>query len=106
MQTYKAPINDIKFALESLGYDRVASIPQFEDFDLETIASMAEEAGIFCANEMLPCNGTGDREGVSFNPETQEVTTPSGFKELWDKFRETGFAALCGRMGCKVEQTG
>jgi len=94
MQTYKAPINDIKFNLESLGYDRVAALPTFEDFDLETVMSMAEEAGIFCANEMLPRNSSGDQEGVKYDPETQEVTTPEGFKELWAKFRESGFAAL------------
>jgi alkylation response protein AidB-like acyl-CoA dehydrogenase len=94
MQVYKAPLKDIRFALESLGYDRVSALPQFEDFDLDTLMSMADEAGHFCTNEMLPRNGTGDQEGVTYDPETTDVTTPSGFKDLWEKFRESGLAAL------------
>ena len=94
MQIYKAPLHDIRFALESLGYDRVSALPQFEDYDLEIMMSMAEEAGFFCTHEMLPRNATGDQEGVIYDPETMDVKTPSGFKELWDKFRESGLAAL------------
>ena len=94
MQVYKAPLSDIRFALESLKYDRVSALPQFEDYDLETLMSMAEEAGQFCTHEMLPRNTTGDQEGVTYDPETTDVKTPSGFKELWNQFRESELAAL------------
>ena len=94
MQTYKAPTRDIRFCLETMGYDQVARLPNFEDYDLDTLMSIIEEAGKFCANEMLACNGTADQEGVHYNPETMEVTTPKGFKELWAKFRENEFAAM------------
>ena len=94
MQVYKAPLADIRFALEAMGYDQVAALSQFEDYDLETLVSVVDEVGKFCANELLPLNSTGDQEGVHYNPETMEVTTPSGFKELWGKFRESGVAAM------------
>ena len=94
MQVYKAPIKDIRFALESLGYDQVSALSSYEDFDLDMLMSMAEEAGNFCAQEMLPRNFTGDQEGVSYDPETTDVKTPEGFKELWGMFRESGLAAL------------
>ena len=64
MQIYKAPLNDIRFNLEALGYDRISSLPQFKDYDLDLIMSMAEEAGHFCTQEMLPRNTIGDQEGV------------------------------------------
>ena len=53
MQTYKAPTRDIRFCLETMGYDQVAGLPNFEDYDLDTLMSIIEEAGKFCANEML-----------------------------------------------------
>jgi alkylation response protein AidB-like acyl-CoA dehydrogenase len=94
MQIYKAPLADIRFALESMGYDQVQSLSGFEDYDIETVMSMVDEAGKFCTNEMLPQNSAGDQEGVKYDPETMEVTTPAGYKELWGKFKEAGFAAM------------
>lgn len=94
MQTYKAPVRDIRFSLETMGYDKIANFSQFEDYDIDTLMSIVEEAGKFCTNEMLPTNSAADQEGVHYNPETMEVTTPKGFKELWAKFREGEFAAM------------
>jgi len=94
MQTYKAPVKDIRFCLETMGYNDIAGLSKFEDYDLDTLMSIVEEAGKFCTNEMLACNSTADQEGVHYNPETMEVTTPKGFKALWAKFRENEFAAM------------
>ena len=93
MQTYKAPVRDIRFCLETMGYDQVAALNDFGDYDLDTLMSLVEEAGN-PAPTMLPVNSSGDQEGVTYNPETMEVTTPKGFKELWAKFRENEFAAM------------
>jgi alkylation response protein AidB-like acyl-CoA dehydrogenase len=94
MQIYKTPLADIRFALESMGYDQVASLSDFEDYDLETLMGIIEEVGKFCTNEMLPLNRSGDVEGVSLNTETKEVTTPKGFKELYAKFCEGAYGAM------------
>ena len=80
MLVYKAPIRDIRFLLETLGYDDVTQIAAFEDFDLDTMMALVEQAGKFCTNEMLPANRIGDEEGVQFDPETKEVKTPAVFK--------------------------
>jgi hypothetical protein len=55
---------------------------------------ITEEVGKFCSNEMLPLNRSADQEGVHYNPETMEVTTPKGFKELYAKFCEGQYAAI------------
>lgn len=94
MQIYKTPLADIRFALESMGYDQVEALKDFEDYDLETLMGIIEEAGKFCTHEMLPLNRIGDTEGVRLNPETKEVITPKGFKELYTKFCEGAYGAM------------
>jgi alkylation response protein AidB-like acyl-CoA dehydrogenase len=94
MQIYKAPLDDIRFILETFGYDEIAAIPAFEDYDLETAMALLKESAKFCTNELLPLNRVGDQQGVSLDPETHEVTTPDGFKEAYAKFLEQGFSAM------------
>jgi alkylation response protein AidB-like acyl-CoA dehydrogenase len=94
MQIYKTPLHDIRFALESMGYSQVEALSMYKDYDLETLMSIVEETGKFCTNEMLPMNRVGDQEGVQYNPETMEVTTPDGYKPLYKKFCEGQYAAM------------
>lgn len=94
MQIYKAPLEDMRFLLEALGYEEVANLKRYEDYDVDTVMAIFEENGKFCANEMLPLNRTGDLEGVKYNPEDHSVTTPRGFKELYEKFCEAGMLSL------------
>ncbi|MEE2755249.1 MAG: acyl-CoA dehydrogenase C-terminal domain-containing protein [Myxococcota bacterium] len=94
MLVYRAPIRDIRFILETLGYDDVTKIAAFEDFDLDTMMALIEQAGKFCTNEMLPANRIGDEQGVQFDPETKEVTTPAEFKALYNKFVESQMGGM------------
>ena len=94
MQVYKAPTADLRFIYETFGYDRVQGIETFEDFDLDTVIAILEESGKFCTKEMLPLNRPGDQEGVHYDPETMEVTTPKGFKELYKKYLRSGMGGI------------
>ncbi len=94
MLVYKAPLEEARFLLESLGYDKVQALEPYQDYDLDTCMAILEQAARFCTEEMLPLNPVGDREGLKFDPETGSVTTPTGFKALYKKFRETGLGAL------------
>ena len=95
MQIYKAPVRDIRFLLDVCSYDeRISSLGQFADYDAETLTGIIEEVGKFCSNEMLPLNRVGDQEGVHYDPETHEVTTPESFKGLYQKFCEHDIAAM------------
>ena len=55
-----------------------------------------EQCGAFASDVMLPCNASGDREGLQWDPKTGDVTTPTGFKEAYAKLVENGFPALTG----------
>ncbi len=94
MQIYKTPVKDIRFALESLGYDKVSNLKQCQDYDVDTLVGMIEEAGKFCADRMLPLNRVGDKEGVKYDAEKHTVTTPAGFKQLYKDFCDNGYAAM------------
>ena len=43
MQTYRAPLKDMQFVLDTFGYHKVQALKGFEDFDLETVAALIEE---------------------------------------------------------------
>ncbi|MGC6419374.1 MAG: acyl-CoA dehydrogenase C-terminal domain-containing protein [Bradymonadia bacterium] len=94
MLVYRAPLKDIRFILDTFGYDKVAEMAAYADFDIETVMSLIEGAGQFCTNEMLPLNKLGDVEGVSFDPETKEVKTPEAFKGLYRQFVDSGMAGM------------
>ena len=95
MQIYKLPVEDIRFILETFGYESLTGLEGYDAYDLETTMAMIEESGRFVINEFLPLNRTGDIEGVTFNPEDNSVTTPKGFKELYKKFVESGMIGIC-----------
>ncbi len=95
MEIYKAPLTDMRFLLEALGYDqRVATLEPFGDYDLETLMAIAEQSARFTTEKWLPLNASADREGLKFDPETGSVTCPQGFKKLYKDFRESGMNGI------------
>jgi len=94
MQIYKAPLDDIRFNLETFGYENVQKLPGFEDYDLETLMSLFEAGDVFAREQMLPLNRVGDEEGLGFDPKTGAVTTPKGFQKLYKDFCEQGYPSL------------
>ena len=95
MSYYNAPLDDIRFNFEAFDYaGKLASLPAFEDFDLETAMTLLEEYTKFCEGELLPLNESADCQGLVYNPEDKPVTTPDGFKAAYEKFVENGFLGL------------
>ncbi|WP_298282752.1 acyl-CoA dehydrogenase C-terminal domain-containing protein [Acidocella sp.] len=90
MQTYKAPLRDMKFVLHELMNE--APLPGHEEFTPELVDSILEEAGKFCAEQLLPLNASGDLEGCAI--ENGVVRTPAGFKAAYDAFNEGGWGGL------------
>jgi hypothetical protein len=92
---YQPPLEDIKFALETFGYnENVHSIERFGDFDMDTCMDLLESYSSFCVEVLLPLNAKGDQEGVTYNPETKEVGLPDGFKEAY-----VAYNCHCGSRG-------
>jgi alkylation response protein AidB-like acyl-CoA dehydrogenase len=93
MQTYTAPLRDMKFALRELhGLDGMRAIPKFADFDDELLDSVLQEAAKISQEVLLPINAAGDVEGCRL--ENGVVRTPAGFQHAYTVFREGGWPAL------------
>ncbi len=94
MQHYTAPIDDMMFQLAAFGYDAVAKLDRFEAFDLETARMFLEQTGTLASEVLLPSNRAGDTEGTTWDPETGEVTTASGYEAGHQALAENGFYGL------------
>jgi alkylation response protein AidB-like acyl-CoA dehydrogenase len=95
MQIYDPPVADYRFLFEVFDYSgRVASLPGYEDYDVETALSLIEQCGKFAKEQMLPLNRVGDEQGVSLDPTTGAVTTPDGFAACYAALRQGGYQSL------------
>ncbi|MGI4748327.1 MAG: acyl-CoA dehydrogenase family protein, partial [Janthinobacterium lividum] len=95
MQTYNAPLRDMRFVLHELhGLDALTSLPHFADLNAETVDLVLEEASRIATEVLLPLNASGDAEGCIV--ENGVVRTPKGFREAYDIFRDGGWNALAG----------
>lgn len=93
MQTYSAPLRDMRFVLTEL-HDNTeyTALPAFEHVTPDVVDAILEEAAKFTTERLLPLNASGDAEGCVL--ENGVVRTPTGFKEAYQAFRETGFTSM------------
>ncbi|MBL8397330.1 MAG: acyl-CoA dehydrogenase C-terminal domain-containing protein [Candidatus Accumulibacter sp.] len=101
MSEYIAPIRDMQFVLQEIaGLDQVAQLPGYEEATHDLVDAVLEEAAKF-ANEVLsPLNYSGDQEGAVWHD--KQVTMPTGFKDAYRLFAESGWPALA----CETEWGG
>ena len=94
MTAYKAPINDIKFVMEDLLdiHGHYQKYPGYEDATPEVLDMVLSECARLCETELAPINQSGDKEGCHWHEGS--VTTPSGFKEAYQKFVEGGWQGI------------
>ncbi len=88
MQTYTAPLRDMRFVLHELH----GGTADNAEFTPELLDSILEEAAKFCTEVLLPLNASGDEEGCHF--ENGTVRTPAGFKDAYKAFSESGWGSL------------
>ncbi|WP_342629346.1 acyl-CoA dehydrogenase C-terminal domain-containing protein [Nguyenibacter vanlangensis] len=95
MQTYAAPLRDMRFALTEL-HDVAAltALPAFSDLDADAIATILEAAGKLATEVLLPLNAPGDAHGCTL--ENGVVRTPPGFRAAYAAFRAGGWNAVTG----------
>ncbi len=95
MSSYKAPLNDIRFALfDVIGADAQFARLGFEEASRDVIDAILDEAARFTETVLAPLNAVGDREGCKLDQATGEVTVPTGFKQAFDQFVEGGWTSL------------
>ena len=94
MPTYQAPTKDTMFVLgDVLGIERFGNLPGFADASSDMIEAILGEAAKQAEEVYFPINQSGDAEGCTRH-EDGSVTTPKGFKEAYDTYRESGWMGL------------
>ena len=95
MPIYAPPLRDFQFVLHEVleAEKQFADMPAHAEVNRELIDQVLEEGGKFCAEVLFPINRSGDEEGCTYAGDGV-VTTPRGFKEAWQKFREAGWPTL------------
>jgi alkylation response protein AidB-like acyl-CoA dehydrogenase len=93
MQTYTAPLRDMRFVLHELHDSAaIARLPGLEEATPDLVDTILDEAAKFFTEVLLPLNASGDAEGCHY--ENGVVRTPKGFKEAYKAFAENGWGAL------------
>jgi alkylation response protein AidB-like acyl-CoA dehydrogenase len=90
--SYAPPLDDMRFALETVaGIDRLREIG-IEALDAETIGQVLAEAGRLARERIAPLNAVGDRCGSRLD--NGAVRTPPGWREAYRDFVDGGWNAL------------
>ncbi|HSM53994.1 MAG TPA: acyl-CoA dehydrogenase C-terminal domain-containing protein [Erythrobacter sp.] len=94
MPIYTAPTRDTRFVVnELLDLASYGNLPGFENATPDMIDTVINEAGRFCAEVLAPLNLVGDQHGC-VRHEDGSVSTPPGFKEAYQQFRESGWGTV------------
>jgi len=94
MPIYAAPVRDTLFILDDvLGYGRHANLPGFADATGDVLEAILGEGARLAENIMQPLNRAGDLEGCRRHDDGS-VTTPAGFKQAYDQYRDGGWIGL------------
>ncbi len=94
MTEYAAPIKDMQFVLNDvLQISKYSNLPGFSDISDDLVEAILEEGGKLAANVLHPINQSGDKEGCVRHDDAS-VTTPKGFKEAYEAYKEGGWQGL------------
>jgi alkylation response protein AidB-like acyl-CoA dehydrogenase len=93
MQTYTAPLRDMRFVLhELIGTDSLTSLPGCAELTPDLTDPILEEAAKLAHEVLAPTNMPGDAEGCVW--ENGVVRTPDGIKRAYNAFRDGGWTSL------------
>jgi len=101
MATYTAPIDDMMFLFEKLRDNPYYNeLEKYKEVNPDLAKDILEQAAKITENLILPLAKVGDETPVTF--ENGVVRTPPGYKEVYKKFIEDGWASL----SCDLEYGG
>ncbi len=91
--SYRAPVRDIRFALENCAdLWSVKRDGRFADLDEEVLAAILEAGGALAADTLAPLNRSGDRAGVTLTDGV--VRSAPGFRDAYRIFAVGGWQGL------------
>ena len=98
MPTYSAPVQASLCILNDvLTIERYNNLPGFADATPDMLEAIIGEAGKMSEEVLQPLNEVGDKEGCEWTEGegfNNTVKTPSGFKDAYDLYSESGWGAL------------
>jgi len=93
MSDYRAPIKDMRFVMDEIaGFQQLSQLPAYADATPDMADAILDEAAKFTREVLAPLNRVGDTQGCTWTPEG--VTTPDGWKEAYNAFREAGWSGI------------
>ena len=91
--TYRAPVDDIAFALkQASGFSQALKDGLYGELGEDDVDAVLAEAGRFASDVIAPLNTVGDKFGTPFRDGA--VTTPPGWKEAYRSWAEAGWNGL------------
>ncbi|CAB4325384.1 MULTISPECIES: acyl-CoA dehydrogenase C-terminal domain-containing protein [unclassified Brucella] len=94
MPSYRAPVEDTNFVLNDvLNYQRYNNLPGFAEASPDVVEAILSEGAKLAEGTLFPVNQTADREGCTRHADGS-VTTPKGYKEAYNLYREGGWLGL------------
>lgn len=96
MSEYNAPLREMQFVLNELGYlQRFSALAQGDELSPELAEAILNEASRFATGILSPLNSHGDRHGPRWVD--SEVLTSPQWRQAYGQFVEGGWNALsCG----------
>lgn len=100
---FKVDIDDVEFVFfdQLRAHERLAQVPAYAELDRDTYTATFREIKRMAEEVLHPVDRQGDREGCSLDDQGN-VTTPSGYKDVWRHLAEGGWIAA----SAPVEQGG
>ena len=94
MPIYEPPVRDMQFLLhEVLDLQKYGNLDGFSEATPDVIDAFLEESAKWHRDVLTPLNRVGDLEGCKRHDDGS-VTTPTGFKEAYKQFCESGFGSI------------
>ena len=96
MSLYTPPLRDMQFVMHELldVAGQLKAMPRHADLDAQTMDAVLEQGGKFAAEVLAPINASGDAEGCHYDPKTQSVRTPAGYKQAYEQSVAAGWPSL------------
>lgn len=92
MQTYKAPVRDVRFCVHEV-LDFASHYRALEsELGAEEVDAVVQAVATFAEDVLVPLNQDGDEEGAHF--EAGQVRSPRGFADAYHEYVEAGWPRL------------